>query len=143
MSILIKILIISIPLLICALVPLFSRIYFYFTEGTLQKKIFLILATSPGYFAFDSPPFIIMSIYAYCLIKKERCAKEIAIKLSCLLLPITVFSFYWYSKYLLSPLALGFLPFINLGILVPVWLVVLIISKYLKGEIYPDWMNKK
>jgi hypothetical protein len=112
-----------IPIFICALIPLGVRMYYYFGEGTLQKDLYFIIATSPRYFVFTSPPFIVVSVYTYWLIKRAKGSKEIATKMSCMLLPISLFSFYWFSKYILSPLALGFLPFINLLMLFPGWLI--------------------
>ena len=137
MRIINKIVALSIPLLTCYLIPLFSMIYFDLNEGKLQKEIYSDLAISIKHAVFDSPPFIVISIYTYYLIRKERSQKEIVIKISWLLVPITVFSFYWSLKYILSPLALGFLPFINLLILVPVWFVGHIINKEKEKGIKP------
>ena len=127
-----KVAVTAVPLVVCILVPLFSRIYYYLGEGTLQRDIYFIIGTLAGPILGTCPPFIVISIYAYCLIRKERSNKEIAIKMASMLLPITVFSFYWYSKYVLSPLALMVLPFINMIILIPAWLVGLAVSRVLK-----------
>lgn len=132
MSVINKILVLSIPLLTCYLIPLFSMIYFDLNAGKLQKEIYSDLAVSIKHAVFDSPPFVVISIYTYYLIRKERSQKEISIKMSCMLLPIAVFSFYWSLKYILSPLALGFLPFINLPILVPGWLIGIVVNNACK-----------
>lgn len=108
-------------------------LYYYFNEGTLKKDINFILTDFPLHTFGNSPPFIIMSIYAYCLIRKGRNSKEIAIILSTMLLPIAVFSFYWYAICFPDPLALGFLPFINLLILVPAWIVSIVVNNAFKN----------
>jgi len=132
MKIINKLFIALFPLVACWLIPLTSRLYFYFTEGALRQEMYFVFTTSFGHFILNSPPFIVISIYLGFLIRKDRMLKEIYTKMCCILLPITLFSFFWYAKYLLDPLALGFLPFINLAILIPTWLVGIFINNAFK-----------
>ncbi len=126
------IIITALPLLICILIPLLSMIFYDISKGMLQKEIISDFVESLKHAVFHSPPFFVISLYAYYLIRKDRRAKEIAIKMSCMLTPITLFSFYWYAKTFPDPLALGFLLFINLFILVPAWFVGLTVSSAFK-----------
>jgi hypothetical protein len=130
LTILGQVVIAIIPLLICILIPLLSMISYDIGKGTLQKEIYSDLAESSKHALVTIPPFIVIIIYAFYLIRRARSFKEIIIKMICMLLPITVFSIYWYSKYLLSPLALVFLPFINLVILIPAWLAGLVVGAF-------------
>ncbi|NJD55632.1 MAG: hypothetical protein FIA94_04405 [Nitrospirae bacterium] len=128
-----KLVVLSSPLLTCYLISLLALALYDLRKGILQKEIYSDFSESIKFGLFDSPPFIIIVIYTYCLMRKERANKEIAIKMVFLLLPITLFSFYWYAAYLPDPLALGFLPFINLIILIPSWLIGIAVNNAFRG----------
>ena len=130
------------PLILICIIVIFSDVLGFYLRDNLSKYDFLLFETLKMTIGF-SPPFIIASAILFLLVYFDAKRIEIAVFSVSMLLPASIVSVYWISKYLFSPFALMVLLFINFFIVVFGALIGFALCKDIRNKINEATKTKK
>ena len=112
-----RVIVIALPIVVGLSIVLFTEMKYLLSQGEILKYGYIDLVCSfMGPAIGHSVSFVVIALIIRSLIRQGVKKKSVYIRLSFMLIPVSIVTAYWLSIYI-DPLALGALWFINLPII--------------------------